>query len=144
MGRFVLILTLLLFASLSFAADSPVGLWKTIDDKTNKPRSLVRIVEENGEYKGIVEKGLREDDNPERVCEKCDAPRKNQKIQGMTFMWGLKKDGNEFKGGEILDPENGKIYRCKMKLVEGGKKLDVRGFIGIALIGRTQTWWREE
>lgn len=144
MGRFVLILTLLLFAPLSFAADSPVGLWKTIDDKTNKPRSLVRIVEENGEYKGIVEKGLREDDNPERVCEKCDAPRKNQKIQGMTFMWGLKKDGNEFKGGEILDPENGKIYRCKMKLIDGGKKLDVRGFIGIALIGRTQTWWREE
>ena len=144
MGRFVLILTLLLFAPLSFAADSPVGLWKTVDDKTNKPRSLVRIVEENGEYKGIVEKGLREDDNPERVCEKCDAPRKNQKIQGMTFMWGLKKDGNEFKGGEILDPENGKIYRCKMKLVDGGKKLDVRGFIGIALIGRTQTWWREE
>ena len=144
MGRFVLILTLLLFAPLSFAADSPVGLWKTIDDKTNKPRSLVRIVEENGEYKGIVEKGLREDDNPERVCEKCDAPRKNQKIHGMTFMWGLKKDGNEFKGGEILDPENGKIYRCKMKLVDGGKKLDVRGFIGIALIGRTQTWWREE
>lgn len=144
MGPFVLILTLLLFAPLSFAADSPVGLWKTIDDKTNKPRSLVRIVEENGEYKGIVEKGLREDDNPERVCEKCDAPRKNQKIHGMTFMWGLKKDGNEFKGGEILDPENGKIYRCKMKLVDGGKKLDVRGFIGIALIGRTQTWWREE
>ena len=144
MGRFVLILTLLLFAPLSFAADSPVGLWKTVDDKTNKPRSLVRIVEENGEYKGIVEKGLREDDNPERVCEKCDAPRKNQKIQGMIFMWGLKKDGNEFKGGEILDPENGKIYRCKMKLVDGGKKLDVRGFIGIALIGRTQTWWREE
>ena len=144
MGRFVLILTLLLFAPLSFAADSPVGLWKTIDDKTTKPRSLVRIVEENGEYKGIVEKGLREDDNPERVCEKCDAPRKNQKIQGMTFMWGLKKDGNEFTGGEILDPENGKIYRCKMKLVDGGKKLDVRGFIGIALIGRTQTWWREE
>ena len=144
MGRFVLILTLLLFAPLSFAADSPVGLWKTVDDKTNKPRSLVRIVEENGEYKGIVEKGLREDDNPERVCEKCDVPRKNQKIQGMIFMWGLKKDGNEFKGGEILDPENGKIYRCKMKLVDGGKKLDVRGFIGIALIGRTQTWWREE
>ena len=144
MTRMLLILVMFFFAPFSFANDSPVGLWKTIDDKTNKPRSLVRIVEKNGEYKGIVEKGLREDDNPERVCEKCDAPRKNQKIQGMTFMWGLKKDGNEFKGGEILDPENGKIYRCKMKLVDGGKKLDVRGFIGIALIGRTQTWWREE
>ena len=144
MTRMLLILAMFFFAPFSFANDSPIGLWKTIDDKTNKPRSLVRIVEENGEYKGIIEKGLREDDNPERVCEKCDVPRKNQKIQGMTFMWGLKKDGNEFKGGEILDPENGKIYRCKMKLVDGGKKLDVRGFIGIALIGRTQTWWREE
>lgn len=141
--RIVLILTLL-FAPFSFAEDSPVGLWKTIDDKTNKPRSLVRIVEENGEYKGIVEKGLREGDNPERLCEKCDAPRKNQKIVGMTFMWGLKKAGNEYKGGEILDPENGKIYRCKMKLIDGSKKLDVRGFIGIALIGRTQTWLRQE
>ncbi len=144
MTRIPLILAMFFFAPFSFANDSPVGLWKTIDDKTSKPRSLVRIVEENGEYKGIVEKGLREDDNPERLCEKCDVPRKNQKIQGMTFMWGLKKDGNEFKGGEILDPENGKIYRCKMKLVDGGRKLDVRGFIGIALIGRTQTWWREE
>lgn len=128
----------------SFANDSPVGLWKTVDDKTNKPRSLVRIIEESGEFKGIVEKGLQEDDNPGRVCDKCDPPRKGQKILGMTFMWGLKKDGNEFKGGEILDPDNGKIYKCKIKLIDGGKKLDVRGFIGISLIGRTQTWVRQE
>jgi uncharacterized protein (DUF2147 family) len=135
---------LLLLCQFSLADDSPVGLWKTIDDKTNKPRSIVRIVEENGEYKGIVEKGLVEGENPDRVCDKCDPPRKGQKILGMTFMWGLKKDGNEFKGGEILDPDNGKIYKAKMKLVDGGKKLDVRGFIGISLIGRTQTWLREQ
>lgn len=144
MSRMILVLTIILIAQVSFAQDSPVGLWKTIDDKTNKPRSIVRIVEENGEYKGIVEKGLREDDDPDRVCDKCDAPRKNQKIVGMTFMWRLKKDGNEYKGGEILDPENGKIYRCKIKLVDQGNKLDVRGFIGIALFGRTQTWLREQ
>ena len=135
MTRILLIVAMFLFAPLSIANDSPVGLWKTIDDKTNKPRSIVRIVEENG---------LVEGESPDRVCDKCDPPRKGQKILGMTFMWGLKKDGNEFKGGEILDPDNGKIYKCKMKLVDGGKKLDVRGFIGISLIGRTQTWLREQ
>ena len=144
MTRILLIVAMFLFAPLSIANDSPVGLWKTIDDKTNKPRSIVRIVEENGEFKGIVENGLVEAESPDRVCDKCDPPRKGQKILGMTFMWGLKKDGNEFKGGEILDPDNGKIYKCKMKLVDGGKKLDVRGFIGISLIGRTQTWLREQ
>ena len=143
-NRIILVAAIFLLAQFSLAEDSPVGLWKTIDDKTNKPRSIVRIVEENGEYKGIVDKGLVEGESPDKVCEKCDPPRKNQKILGMTFMWGLKKDGNEYKGGEILDPDNGKIYKCKMKLVDGGKKLDVRGFIGISLIGRTQTWLREQ
>lgn len=144
MTQILLVIATLLLAPFTFANDSPVGLWKTIDDKTNKPRSIVRIVEENGEFKGIVEKGLVEGESADRVCDKCDPPRKGQKILGMTFMWGLKKDGAEFKGGEILDPDNGKIYKCKMKLVDGGRKLDVRGFIGISLIGRTQTWLREE
>ncbi len=144
MIRILLIAAMFLFAPLSFANDSPVGLWKTIDDKTNKPRSVVRIVEENGEFKGIVEKGLVEGESPDRVCDKCAPPRKGQKILGMTFMWGLKKDGNEFKGGEILDPDSGTIYKCKFKLIDGGKKLDVRGYIGVSLFGRTQTWIREE
>ncbi len=106
---------LFLLSQFSLAEDTPVGLWKTIDDNTNKPRSIVRIVEENGEYKGIVEKGLVEGESPDRVCEKCDPPRKGQKILGMTFMWGLKKDGNEYKGGEILDPDNGKIYKRRLR-----------------------------
>jgi uncharacterized protein (DUF2147 family) len=144
MKKILLVVVALILAPFAFANDSPVGLWKTIDDKSGKPRSIVRIVEENGEFKGTVEKGLEEGESPDRVCDKCDPPRKGQKILGMTFMWGLKKDGNEFKGGEILDPDNGKIYKCKMKLVDGGKKLDVRGFIGISLIGRTQTWLREQ
>lgn len=144
MKKVLVVLAMFVLAPFASANDSPVGLWKTIDDKSNKPRSIVRIVEENGEFKGIVEKGLVESESADRVCDKCDPPRKGQKILGMTFMWGLKKDGNEFKGGEILDPDNGKIYKCKMKLVDGGKKLDVRGFIGISLIGRTQTWLREE
>ena len=72
MTRILLIVAMFLFAPLSFANDSPVGLWKTIDDKTNKPRSIVRIVEENGEFKGIVENGLVEAESPDRVCDKCD------------------------------------------------------------------------
>ncbi len=62
----------------------------------------------------------------------------------MTFLWGLKKDGDQYGGGEILDPKNGKIYRAKMKLIEGGRKLEVRGYIGLSLFGRSQTWIRQE
>jgi uncharacterized protein (DUF2147 family) len=142
--RIILVGALFLLSQFALAQDSPVGLWKTIDDKTNQPRSIVRIIEENGEYKGIVEKGLGANEYPDRVCEKCDPPRKNQKILGMIFMWGLTKNGKDYKGGEILDPDNGKIYRCRMRLSEDGKKLNVRGFIGVALIGRTQIWLREQ
>jgi uncharacterized protein (DUF2147 family) len=140
-----------LFVALCFASsmalaqsDSPVGAWKTIDDKDEQPRSIVEIVEEGGEYKGSVRKLFpRPEDPPGNPCEKCTGERKDKPVVGMTILWGLKRDGKEFTGGEILDPNNGKIYRCKMKLSEDGKKLLVRGFIGISLIGRTQTWLRE-
>lgn len=126
--------------------DSPVGLWKTIDDKTKEPRSLVRIVEKNGVLEGRVEKLLnrRPDDDPDGLCRACTGDRKDKPVVGMTILWGLSKDDDVYKGGEILDPKNGKVYRCKMELIEGGAKLNVRGFIGVSLIGRTQTWLREE
>jgi uncharacterized protein (DUF2147 family) len=132
--------------STAFAGElSPVGLWKTIDDNTGKPRGLVRIMEVNGEYQGKVEKIFPkpgEDADPK--CEKCDGVRHNQPVIGMTILWGLKKQGDEYQGGEILDPENGKVYRAKMMLDGEGEKLNVRGFIGVALLGRTQTWVRNE
>ena len=124
---------------------SPAGLWKTIDDNTGKPRGLVRIMEVNGEYQGKVEKIFIEagkDRDPR--CEKCDGARRNQPVIGMTILWGLTKQGDEYDGGEILDPESGKIYRAKMKLEGDGGKLGVRGFIGFSLLGRTQTWVREQ
>lgn len=126
--------------------DSPAGLWKTIDDKTKQPRSLVRIVEKDGVFEGRVEQLLNRqpDDDPDGLCRKCPGDRKDKPIVGMSILWGLKRDGDAFKGGEILDPKNGKTYSCKMTLVDGGQKLDVRGFIGVSLIGRTQTWVREE
>lgn len=124
---------------------TPIGLWKTIDDETGKPKSLVRISEANGELRGKIEKLFRdagEDPNPK--CDKCEDARKDQPIVGMTILTGMKKDGSEYNGGQILDPANGKVYKSKMAVTEGGKKLDVRGYIGVPMLGRTQTWVRAE
>jgi uncharacterized protein (DUF2147 family) len=137
----------LLAATAAFAdTSSPAGLWRTIDDKTGKERSVVRITERNGVYEGKVEKLLNRqpDDDPDNLCRKCEGERKDKPVIGMTILWDLKKDGDQYTGGEILDPKNGKIYRAKMKVLDGGRKLEVRGFIGISLLGRSQTWVREE
>jgi uncharacterized protein (DUF2147 family) len=124
---------------------SPAGVWKSIDDKTKKERSIIRITDVNGEFKGVVEKIFDQPgDDPAHLCKECKDERKDKPIVGMTILWGLKKDGDGWSGGEILDPKNGKIYRAKMSLSEDGKSLKVRGFIGISLIGRTQTWHREQ
>jgi uncharacterized protein (DUF2147 family) len=139
------LLSALIWSAAVAAELSPVGLWKTIDDNTGKPRGLVRIMEVNGEYQGKVEKifiEAGEDRDPR--CEKCDGARRNQPVIGMTILWGLKKQGDEYEGGAILDPESGKVYRASMKLEGDGGKLGVRGFIGFSLLGRTQTWVRDE
>ena len=121
--------------------DTPVGLWKNIDDETKQPKALIRIVEQGGALMGRIEKILTA--QTDAVCEKCTDDRKGKPVQGMTILTGLKKDGEEWTGGEILDPNNGKVYKAKVKLAEGGRKLDVRGFVGFAALGRTQTWVRE-
>lgn len=130
-----------------YAADlaSPVGLWRTIDDETGKAKSLVRITEINGELQGTIEKLFREpneDQNPR--CDKCSGEKKDKLVIGMTIIAGMKHDGKIYAGGEITDPKNGKTYKCKMWAEEQGKKLHVRGFIGMALLGRTQIWVREQ
>ena len=141
-SAFVLLLGALFTAQ---ASESPVGLWRTIDDKTGKEKSLVRIVEANGELRATIEKLFREPhEEPNPNCDKCPGERKNKPVLGMMIMTGLKKSGSEYDGGEILDPANGKTYRVKMWTAEGGKKLNVRGFIGVSLLGRTQVWLREE
>ncbi|MES2899625.1 MAG: DUF2147 domain-containing protein [Pseudomonadota bacterium] len=124
---------------------SPVGLWKNIDDVTGKPKALIRITEVKGELRGQIEKLYRaagDDQNPR--CERCQGANKDQPVLGMVFMSGLRKDGNDYSGGEILDPDTGKIYRSKMTLVDGGRKLNVRGYIGVPMFGRSQIWVRQE
>jgi len=138
-------LLLLSLAPAVFAAGTtPSGLWRTIDDNTGKPRSLVRIQEHNGEYSAVIEKGLLATDTPDAVCDKCKDERKGQRIVGMTIVKGIKFIDGHYEGGEILDPENGKTYRCLMKLDNTGNQLEVRGYIGISLLGRSQNWTRVE
>ncbi|MCZ7497308.1 DUF2147 domain-containing protein [Agrobacterium tumefaciens] len=122
---------------------SPVGLWRNIDDATGKPRALVRIVESGGTLQGRVEKVfLAPDESP--ICTKCDGALKNSPVVGLVILKDLKKDGGEYSGGTILDPDSGKVYSSKVRLTDGGKKLNVRGFVGVSLLGRSQTWVREE
>jgi len=127
-----------------WAQSSPVGLWRTIDDATGKTKSVVRIVENAGVLSGRVEQILDPDPGWDGRCEKCRDERKDQPVLGMVILTNLRKSGDEYTGGEILDPENGNVYRCRLRVIEGGQKLEVRGFIGISLFGRTQVWLREQ
>lgn len=124
---------------------SPVGVWKTIDDVSGKPKSLIRISDKDGVLSAKIEKLFRapdQDQNPK--CDKCPGVAKDQPLVGLLMMWGLKQNGDEYSGGEILDPASGKVYKSKLRLIDGGKKLDVRGYVGVPMFGRTQTWEREE
>jgi uncharacterized protein (DUF2147 family) len=147
MARHAALAGLLLGSALTACAQtsSPVGTWQTIDDHTGKPKALVQIVEDgDGTLSGKVIKGLGPNDQPDRRCTACTDARKDQLILGMTIVDGMKKAGDGWDGGHILDPENGKIYRCKMHVENGGQQLEVRGYIGISLLGRSQTWNREQ
>jgi uncharacterized protein (DUF2147 family) len=131
-----LLILALLIAGPVHAGSSPVGLWKTIDDDGKTAKSHVRIFERDGVLCGKVVKLLQSD--PDKRCGECPGEKQNQPILGMEIMWGLKKqpDGNDYADGKILDPDNGKVYRCK--IWREGDTLKVRGYI--AFLFRTQTW----
>ena len=135
------------FTTLPVWADeaSPIGLWKNVDDVSGKPRALIRITELNGVLQGKIEKvfpGPNEDPNPK--CDKCEGANKNAPVVGLVMLNGLTKDGDDYVGGQILDPDNGKVYRSTVRLADNGKKLSVRGYIGVPILGRSQTWLRQE
>jgi len=126
-------------ASVACASD-PEGIWTTIDDKTGKKRSEIRLSIKNNELSGqIIHVYAEEGDTG--VCKACPGKFRNQPIQGLHFLWGLKKDKHgAWVDGEILDPKSGKIYQAKM--IQRGNKLYVRGYVGFSLLGRTQVWVR--
>jgi len=127
----------------AFAQETPVGKWKTIDDETKREKSLVEITETDGKLSGkILEVFKNEGETVDTLCTKCEGAKKDQPIVGMTFLWDLQPKGDEWTGGRILDPKNGKEYSAKIKVVENGARLKVRGFLGISLLGRSQTWER--
>ena len=130
-----------LAASASEAELGPVGRWKTIDDKTGNPKAIVQIYEDRGKLFGRIEESLNPKAN--KICDKCRDERKGKPIVGLVIMRGLARKGEEYSGGDILDPDNGSVYRCKLKLIDNGQKLSVRGFIGFSLLGRSQVWLRE-
>lgn len=140
---------LLLGSAVSYAQtsavghDTPVGTWKTIDDSTGKAKSIVQITEHNGQLQGKVLKVLESEEGPNPLCRKCDGERKNQPVEGMTILWGVTRDDDVWDGGKIVDPHNGKQYKVKLTMVDGGSKLDVHGYVGFALLGRSQVWQRQ-
>jgi uncharacterized protein (DUF2147 family) len=122
-------------------ASSPIGLWHTVSDTDGKPRAVVEIAEENGGLVGRIVGSLR-GEPLDKVCEPCPGERQGKKLIGMSIFSGLKKSGQEWSGGEILDPDTGNVYRVKLWLEDGGLSLKVRGYIGFSLLGRTQKWTR--
>jgi uncharacterized protein (DUF2147 family) len=134
-----------LVAALRLAAADPSvdGTWQTIDDRTHRVRGTVRLYEQGGVIFGKIETSVNPKDAAD-VCDLCDGERRNKPIIGLVFLRNMKKQGSEYGGGDILDPDTGRVYRCKMTLEDGGKRLLVRGFLGISLLGRSQVWVREK
>ena len=124
-----------------FSAQAQVtGKWKTVDDETGEAKSIVEVYEQNGKIYGKVVEIL----NPakkDKKCQDCKGADKDKPILGLMIIKGLTKDGDEYSDGDILDPQKGKVYSCTVKL-DGKDKLKVRGYVGVSLLGRTQTWSR--
>ena len=145
MTKNVIINSLVLLVFLMFSSSSIgqtiSGKWKTIDDETGEEKSVVQIWKaKDGLFYGKIMK-LFDDSKKNNVCDKCEESdvRYNKKVVGMKIIMKMKKtDTNEWSEGTILDPNNGKVYKCKIS--RDGVNLAVRGFIGFSIIGRTQTW----
>ena len=140
--------TLVLFLVLPLAASaqqaSPVGQWRTIDDHSGKPRSIVEVyANADGTLSARIVRLLDLSKGADPACDACRGARHGKPVVGMVIAWGLRADGDAWSGGRILDPDNGKEYAVKFTPVDGGRKLEVRGYIGFSLLGRTQVWQRE-
>lgn len=138
--RFLLYIAVFVFFQVSFS-QTIFGRWKTIDDITGREKGIVEIYEKAGKVYGrIIE--IFDPEHRYRRCEMCDGDDKNKPYLGLIIIKGMKKCGDVYEGGKILDPKIGKLYRCKITL-EGKEKLIVRGYIGIPIFGRSQTWIRQ-
>ncbi len=142
MKRNQLTLIVLMLFAIPVTAQQITGNWKTVDDETGEAKSVVEIYEEDGKIYGKVVRILNPDAQ-NAICDQCKGKDKDSPILGLVVIKGLEKDGDEYNGGKILDPNNGKLYKCYLELQEDDR-LKVRGYIGISLLGRTQYWHRVE
>ncbi|MEY4694434.1 MAG: hypothetical protein RLZZ95_883 [Pseudomonadota bacterium] len=145
MNRITLGLALSLLTAVAQAQMSPLGLWRSIDDETKQAKAEIRISQNaSGALSGVVERSLLATPSAEPNCNLCTDDRKDKPKIGMEIIrGGQQADGKlVWEGGKILDPENGKNYSLRLTPIEGGKKLEVRGYIGAPMLGRTQTWIR--
>ncbi len=146
--KWLLGLALCGLSALAGAADghgpTPVGIWQTFGDDGGEAEARVQIIERNGVLEGrITTLFARPDVSPDARCDRCTGSRKGEPVQGMTILTGARRVGDEYRGGEILDPESGDVYRCTLKLSPDNRRLTVRGYVGLTLFGRSQTWLRE-
>jgi len=143
LAKIMMVATLsLVFAvkAVAATATSPVGTWATISDETKKKRAIVKITEQGNKLTGTIIKVFKEPGDT-GMCHNCPKPFTGKKVAGLNFLWDLKETGqNTWTGGRILDPKTGKIYKAKQTVNKDGNSLFVRGYIGIPLLGRTQTW----
>jgi uncharacterized protein (DUF2147 family) len=130
-------------SSAGAGSPSPLGRWKTIDDATGKVKSIVAISDDNGMLSGTIEQ-LFDPPVPHPTCYLCTGAKKDVPLVGLQVLWGFHADGNSWSGGQVLDPETGKIYRASLMVEDGGKRLRLHGYIGIPLFGRTEYWVRAE
>ncbi len=136
----LLIIALIMVSYFSVNAQDVVGRWKSVDDETGKAKSIIEIYKKGNKYYGKIVKLLNE---PDGICRTCTTKYKNKNIEGLVILTDLEKDDDEYNGGDIMDPKNGKSYSCYIKL-ESANKLKVRGYMGFSLLGRTQYWYRVE
>jgi uncharacterized protein (DUF2147 family) len=139
----LLLAALLAIPAIASAQHAALGRWRTVDDNTGKPRSIVEVYDAgtgtiNARVLRVLDPG-----KPDPVCDKCEGTRRGKPVVGMVIAWNLRPKGARLEGGSILDPDNGKVYSVRMTPVAGGEKLEVRGFLGVAWLGRTQAWLRE-
>ena len=141
MKRFITIIAIVL-VSITSTAQDVFGKWKTIDDITGEAKSIIEIYERDGKVYGKVLKILNEE-HKDDICTECTGKDRGKPIVGLELLRGLEKDGDAYEDGTIIDPENGKEYKCYIALEEKDK-LKIRGYVGFSLLGRTQYWYRVE
>ena len=130
-------------ASLRAAEPSAVGLWEQVDEKSGKPESWFKITERNGAYEGnIVKIFFKPGEDENWVCDKCEGAERGKPVLGLALIKGMQRNGSSYENGTIMDPRDGAVYRALMKLSPDGQKLEVRGYLGISLFGRSQVWNR--